>query len=493
MTPLFALVAAPLVFMLASLILGRRSPHLIWMAAPLMLALAVLVALGVSAGETGGALGGWDAPLGIVLEADGLSAALILASAVTAAITGLFALARFGPAGRETTRRYTFWPLFYGLCAALNAVFISRDLFNLYVALELLSLCAVALAAFGSRKAAMHYLMVALAGSLAYLLGVVLIFASTGTLDIGLIAQRAGDARTPVLIGAALMSAGLLAKTALFPLHGWLPPAHGAAPPAVSALLSALVVKASFYILLRLWSEALPGLAGPGMIHAFGVLGACAVLYGSVLALRQQGLKALIAYSTVAQLGYLLFVFPLAGGGGAATPWAAGAWGAMGFQLSAHMLAKAGLFLAAGIIIHALGDGRIRALEGAGRALPVTVLAFALCAVSLMGLPPSGGFMAKYLMLIGALESGAWPYAAVIITGGLLAAAYLFRPLARFMSGTDTPALRARVHWALPLAPLALGLCALMLGVLSAAPYDLMVTGLPQAGEAGLDEAEPGG
>lgn len=409
MNLLFALVSAPLMFMLASLISGRRSPHLIWIAAPLMLALSVWLALAVSAGPVGGALGGWDAPLGIVLEADGLSAALILASAVTAAITGLFALARFGPAGRETTRRYTFWPLFYGLWAALNAVFISRDLFNLYVALELLSLCAVALAAFGSRKAAMHYLMVALSGSLAYLLGVVLIFASTGTLDIGLIAERAGDARTPVLIGAALMSAGLLAKTALFPLHGWLPPAHGAAPPVVSALLSALVVKASFYILLRLWFEALPGLAGPDMIHAFGVLGACAVLYGSVLALRQQGLKALIAYSTVAQLGYLLFVFPLAGGGGAAAPWAAGAWGAMGFQLSAHMLAKAGLFLAAGIIIHALGDGRIRALEGAGRALPVTVLAFALCAVSLMGLPPSGGFMAKYLMLITALESGAGP------------------------------------------------------------------------------------
>ncbi|MCC5996643.1 MAG: hypothetical protein JJU18_09780 [Oceanicaulis sp.] len=492
MTLLFALVALPLVFMLASLAAGRRAPRLIWLCAPLMTGLSAWLAISVFEGGRGGPLGGWPVPLGIALEADGLSAALLLASAITAGITGLYALGAYGRTDRETTRSYTFWPLFYGLWAALNAVLVSRDLFNLYVAIELLSLTAVALAAFGSRRAAMRYLMIALAGSLAYLLGVVLIFASVGTLDITLIGERAGEARIPVLTGAALISAGLIAKTALFPLHGWLPPAHGAAPPAISALLSALVVKASFVILLRVWFEALPGLSDPAVTLLFGVMGAAAVLYGSVLALRQQGLKVLIAYSTVAQLGYLLLVFPLAGGGEAATPWAAGAWGAMGFHASAHMLAKAGLFLAAGLMIHAVGDGRIDRLEGLARAMPVTALAFALCAVSLMGLPPSGGFIAKYLMLIAALASGQWPYAAVILAGGLLAAAYLFRPLARMFAGAGTPELARAPHRLLALAPLALGLAAMALGLFSAVPYDLMVIGLPEAGQAGLEDADPG-
>lgn len=491
MNLLFALVGLPLLFMLLSLVLGRYGPRLIWIAAPLMVALAAWLALGAAGSLQGGALGEWPPPLGIQLEADGLAATLILASALTAAIAGLFALGQFGSTRRETTRSYTFWPLFYGLWAAINAVLVSRDLFNLYVAIELLSLCAVALAAFGSRKAAMNYLMVALAGSLAYLLGVVLIYAAVGTLDISLIAERAPEARTSVLIGAALMSAGLIAKTALFPLHGWLPPAHGAAPPVVSALLSALVVKASFIILVRIWFEALPGLAEPAIITLFGGLGAAAILYGSLLALRQEGLKALIAYSTVAQLGYLFLVFPLAGGGETVTPWTAGAWGAMSFHLSAHMLAKAGLFLAAGLMIHAAGSAQIAGLNGLARAMPVTTLAFAMCAVSLMGLPPSGGFMAKYLMLIASLASGQWPYALVILAGGLMAAAYLFRPLARMFAGSETPETAPLAHKLLPLAPLTLGLAAMLLGILSAGPYELMVSGLPEAGEAGLDEVEP--
>lgn len=491
MNLLFAIVALPLLFMLASLLAGRQGPRLIWVAAPLITGLAAWLGLDGSVSPRGDALGGWQAPLGIVLEADGLTATLILTSAITASITGLYSLGSVGSVKGETARGSSFWPLFYGLWAALNAVLVSRDLFNLYVALELLSICAVALAAFGSYRAALNYLMIALAGSLAYLIGAVLVFAALGTLDISLIAGRAPEARTSVLVGAALMSAGLIAKTALFPLHGWLPPAHAAAPPAVSALLSGLVVKASFVILLRAWFEALPELAGPSIITSMGALGAAAVVYGSVLALRQEGLKSLIAYSTIAQLGYLFLVFPLAGGGETVTPWAAGAWGAMGLHMSAHMLAKAGLFLAAGLIIEAVGKGQLGGLAGLVRVMPVTTLSFALCAVSLMGLPPSGGFMAKYLMLIAAIASGQWVYAAVIIAGGLMAAAYLFRPLSAMFAGTETPEFKPLTHRLLPLAPLVVGLAAMLLGLVSAGPYALIVSGLPDAGKAGLEEAVP--
>ena len=115
-------------------------------------------------------------------------------------------------------------------------------------------------------------------------------------------------------IAASLMTIGLLAKTALFPLHLWLPPAHAGAPAPGSAVLSALVVKGSFFLIVRLWFDAMPGLMGFASSQMLGTLGAGAVLFGSVLALRQQRLKLLIAYSTIAQIGYLFFIFPLVAG-----------------------------------------------------------------------------------------------------------------------------------------------------------------------------------
>jgi multicomponent Na+:H+ antiporter subunit D len=125
-------------------------------------------------------------------------------------------------------------------------------------------------------------------------------------------------------LALALMTAGLMAKTALFPFHVWLPPAHSGAPAPASALLSALVPKASFLILLRLWFEAMPD-RPPQALMLLAALGAAAVVWGSA-ALAQSRLKMIVAYSTVAQIGYLFLVFPLAGGESAAQPWAAGAW-----------------------------------------------------------------------------------------------------------------------------------------------------------------------
>ena len=112
-------------------------------------------------------------------------------------------------------------------------------------------------------------------------------------------------------IAVALMTAGLLAKTALFPLHLWLPPAHAGAPAAASAVLSALVVKGSFFLIVRIWFDAMPGLFNDCAAQLLGTLGAGAIVFGSVLALRQARLKMLIAYSTVAQIGYLFLMFPL--------------------------------------------------------------------------------------------------------------------------------------------------------------------------------------
>lgn len=368
-------------------------------------------------------IGGWGAPLGIDLYVDGLTLLMLIMTAVVGLGVSIYSSGYF----RREKPPY-FWPLWMLLWAALNGLFLSADIFNLYVTLELLGLSAVALVALAGSAAAlagaMRYLLVSLLGSLAYLLGVALLYHSFGSVDIATLGQRVAatlgsSGELPPALWAAfgLTSAGLLLKTALFPLHFWLPPAHASAPAPVSALLSALVVKASFYILLRLWLEVFPVSAG-AIGQLLGGLGAVAVLWGGIQALRQTRLKLLIAYSTVAQIGYLFLAFPLA----TATGWK----GAL-YMLLSHAAAKSAMFMAAGNIQRFGGHDRIEELDRVAQRLPLTLTAFGLAGISIMGMPPSGGFIAKWLMLEAAMASGQWWWGIVLILGGLLAAAYIFR------------------------------------------------------------------
>jgi multicomponent Na+:H+ antiporter subunit D len=392
---------------LFALALGGRHAEriaLVLMPAGLVVAVAIVVAVLRADAALVYVLGGWAPPLGLALRADGLSAAMMLTTAVVICATGLFARADFQtPRGVPEARApLVFWTLLLGVWAGLNAVLLGDDLFTLYVALELLTFGAVPLVCLDGRAetlaAALRYLLFALLGSVLYLLGTALLFGAYGTLDIVLLSERV-RAEPASLVAATLMTVGLLAKTALFPLHLWLPPAHAGAPAPASAVLSALVVKGSFILILRLWFDVMPALLSLPAAHLLAALGAAAILFGSVLALRQARLKMLIAYSTVAQIGYLFLMFPLV-----ASPQAmqagAGAWTGGLLQAISHACAKAAMFMAAGLIAQALGHDRIAGLGGIGRALPMTMFAFALAGLSLMGLPPSGGFTAKWLLLV---------------------------------------------------------------------------------------------
>jgi formate hydrogenlyase subunit 3/multisubunit Na+/H+ antiporter MnhD subunit len=467
MSPLDLLVAVPLALMIATVLLGPWVRWLLLAAIPVMAGLTVWLLL-LPEG-TAHMVGDWTLPLGIQLRADGVAKLMIGATTACAAIVGLYALHEFapGPDSPETAHGYAFWPLFYLLWGGANAAFLTTDLFNLYVALEMVSLAAVAMAAMGSLRAALGYFMIALVGSLAYLLGVALLFTNYATVDVSLLAGMARpDLATKTAL--AVMTPGLLIKAAVFPLHGWLPPAHAAAPAPASALLSAIVVKVAFVILLRLWFEAFPAIVAAAGYELLGWLGALAVLYGSVQAIQQDRLKALVAYSTVAQIGYLLLAFPLV----AAAAGPGGAWAGMTIHTIAHMLAKAAMFLAAGQMLEAVGGHRLKDLRGLARAMPLTVAAFGLAAVSLMGLPPSAGFIAKFLLLEAAVKQGAVFAVAVLLVGGLLAAVYLFNPLAWTFAGSDTPAVAVKA----PLrsaAPLALALLAVSLGFAGQAMVDV--------------------
>ncbi|HMB09057.1 complex I subunit 5 family protein [Saliniramus sp.] len=486
------ILTAPLFGALAAMVTGRRGAGI---------ALATMTATGIGIvtllviiagdGDFTLAIGGWEPPLGIQLRADGLAAGFITTTALVMGAILAVAGKPFGAGATERRGAYTFWPLALLLWGALNAIFLSGDLFNLYVGLELLTLVAVALVGIEGKRetlaAALRYMMFALMGSLLYLLGAALLYAAHGTLDIALLAARVGNAPGDI-VAAAAITAGLAAKTALFPFHSWLPPAHSGAPAPASAMLSGLVPKASFYILLRFWFEAAPDIAGTGVLTLLGGLGALAMIYGSLLALHQNRLKLIIAYSTVAQLGYLFFVFPLAGGTSAAQPWAAGAWSGAVFHALSHAMAKASMFLCAGLIIEAIGHDRLPGMKGIVRAMPMTVFAFALAAITLMGLPPSGGFTAKYLMMTASFAAGQPFWALMLIVAGLLAAAYLYRPLALAFALPDADApVPGAVSRARQAAPLVLALAAILLGILSAGPFAFIRIGRPGAAVEGLE------
>ncbi len=274
------------------------------------------------------------------------------------------------------------------------------------------------------------------------------------------------------------MTAGLAAKTALFPLHIWLPPAHSGAPPAASALLSALVVKASFFLVVRLWFDVAAGLDGRNGRPDSWRDGAGAILVGGVVALRQARLKLLIAYSTVAQLGYLFLMFPLAAGAEPSGPGVNPALTGGMFQAIAHAFAKAAMFMAAGLIAEALGHDRIAGLRGIGRALPVTSFAFGIAALSLIGVPPTGGFVVKWWLLTASATTGQWWWVVVILAGGLLAGGYMFRVLGHLLADGESPlVLRAPVSRFREIVVLALAVCALLLGMFPQKPAHLLQCG----------------
>jgi multicomponent Na+:H+ antiporter subunit D len=444
-------VLAPFVGVLAGLALGGRAAQRVALVTvPIGLAISVDIAwtLFHSGDTVVYLLGGWSPPLGIALRADLLSAVMLVGVAVVVAGIALYALADFGAAKGAPEQRapFVFWLLLLAVWGSLNLVFVSGDLFTLYVALELLTFSGVPLVCLDGRgetlRAALRYLLFALAGSLLYLLGAVLLYGGYGTLDIALLAGRVQP--EPIAWTAAtLMTVGLLAKTALFPLHLWLPPAHAGAPAAASAVLSALVIKGSWFLVVRLWFDAMPGVVTFDAAQLLAGLGAAAIVVGSVVALRQERLKLLVAYSTIAQIGYLFLMFPLAfDASGSMLVHGPVLTGGL-LQALAHATAKAGMFMAAGLVYHALGHDRIADLGGVARAMPVTMLAFAIAGLALMGVVPSGAYLAKKLLLDAAYGSGQWWWTVVLQGGAVFTAGYVVLVLTNALRRPTAPPARA--------------------------------------------------
>lgn len=430
--------------------------------------------------------GGWGAPLGIDWYADGLTILLLLICTVVMILTSFYAWsylhhefhAQKQKSGQSMFTHERFWPLWFFLWASLNALFLSADLFNLYVTLELFGLSAAMLMTLGHQPealtAGMRYLLVSMVGSLMYLLGVVFIYAAYGTLDLAILSRVLASGPS-TWMPMTLMILALLLKTGLFPLHIWLPPAHANAPSPVSAILSGLVVKASFYLVIRLWFQVFEPHVSPTAGQFLGLLGAGAILWGSLQAFRQERLKLLVAYSTVAQLGYLFLLFPLTETASVAeSAWSGGIYHAL-----AHALAKASLFLAAGNIMLALGHDRISQFDGIAQVMPMTLFAFGLGGISLMGLPPSSGFVAKWLLLKAAWDGEFWWWAGIILGGGLLTAGYIFMVLKRAFATPAEGLTIQPIPFNLEVTALVLAVLGILLGLIATLPLSLLHIGTP--------------
>lgn len=446
----------------------------------LLFPLVWISALAARHGPLTFAFGGHTRPLGIELAADGLTLAMLWTTAAVMLAVQCYTTPWVRAA--NGFRHTEFRVLSLLLWSGLNALFLSADLFNLYVTLEVVTLTAVPLVALSRGGAAIHaamqYLLFGLVGSILYLLGVALTYADTGLLAL---AALTPDILTGpgALTALVAMTAGLAMKAALFPVHAWLPHAHAVAPSPASALLSALVAKAGVYLVVRLWLGPFAEFGSAVLLQGVAAVGALGMIYASLQALRQPKLKGVIAYSTIAQLGYFLLLIPLA---------SLVAWQGVLYHGIAHGLAKAALFLAAGNLVRASASDRLSNLAGADRFLGGTLLAIALAGVSLAGLPPSGGFVAKWWLIEAALNRGQWWWALTVIASGLLAAAYVFRVLYYALTepealGRDTASSAGRkVPAGMVWPPVLLAAAAIALGFSGQWLAPLLAIGAPGSG-----------
>ena len=371
-------------------------------------------------------IGAWAAPYGIEYRVDAVGAFVVLIVAGVGALILPFA---YKSVRKEIPEeRIGLFYTCYLLClTGLLGIVVTGDAFNLFVFLEIASLSSYTLISLGRDRraltAAFQYLVMGTIGATFILIGVGLLYMMTGTLNMADLAQRLpleADTRT-VRTAFAFLTVGASLKLALFPLHLWLPNAYTYAPSAVSAFLAATATKVAVYVMLRFFFTIF------GVEFSFGampvgsiflLLALIAMLVASTVALFQEDIKRMLAYSSVAQIGYIILGISLV----SVTGLTAGI-----IHLFNHALMKGALFMAMGCIFYRLGSVHIRDLDGIARHMPWTMAAFVVGGLSLIGVPLTTGFISKWYLVQAALEDSQWLAAIVILFSSLLAVMYVWR------------------------------------------------------------------
>ena len=383
---------------------------------------------------------GWSPPWGIEMMIDELGAMMLLL------LTGSFLLIviySIKSIPKEIPPSVSGW--YYSCClltlSAMMGMVATNDFFNLFVMVEVTGIGACGLVAAKGEKlsteAALRYLLLSSIGAAFLLFAIGFVYQITGNLNMTYVAAELARIKEqyPVIIWAAIsfITVGLGVKAALFPLHIWLPDAHSSAPSPSSAILSGLVVKVYIVSIMRLYFLVfgLDIFTGTYMRYLILIMASLAILMGSFFAFVQLNLKRRLAYSTVAQIGYIFLGF------GLGTAWGIAA--AM-LHIIIHAFMKVCLFLSAGAIYYQTGKKKVTEFTGLGYLMPVTMVAFTIASLSMIGIPLFGGFISKYGLALGSLEAGNPYFIALIVLSGLLNAAY-YLPIiwqAFFVSGAKS-------------------------------------------------------
>lgn len=417
-------------------------------------------------------LSGIAPPLGIAFETDYLGITISVVILAIGLLTILYAqdpITEIG--GRKTVFFYTAILLAVG---AMQGIVICADIFTLFILLEILAIAMYGLVALGGDGrgllAGYKYLLIGSAGSAFILIGIGFLYISTGTLNMQLMAEILPPISSSwtVLAGIALLIAGLSTKTGLFPLHIWMPDAYAYAP-SIAPVISTLALKAGLVALIRI----IYTVSGPVITvdqvplqSILALLGALAIVVCSIMAIRQIDIRKMFAYSSGANIGCVVL--------GMSIGTLAGLEGAI-LLIITHALAKACLFLCADVLLIQAGIRTIFQFRGLGQTMPYTMGAFSMAAISIIGIPLSGGFMSKVYVANAAIDSGLWIYAGTILFWTLLTALYFFRIInsAYF----DEPDLRTRPHdpRRMNLIPImTLAVASILIGFLVEIPMDLI-------------------
>jgi multicomponent Na+:H+ antiporter subunit D len=372
-------------------------------------------------------VGGWAPPIGIEYRVDLLNAFVLLLVSLVSTI--MMPFARRSVAFEIDGDKQSWFYTMYLLClTGLLGITITGDAFNAFVFLEISSLATYVLIAMGRDRRALiasyQYLIMGTIGATFYVIGVGLLYLVTGSLNFADIATRLADANAafprPVLAALAFLFVGISLKLALFPLHVWLPNAYAYAPSFATAFLAATATKVAIYLFIRIaysvFGVALDIRAMPiaDVLYPLSIVG---MFICSILAVYERNVKRMLAYSSVAQIGYITL--------GIALMNQAGVTGAV-VHLFNHALIKGALFVALGAMVYRVGHIKLDDLGGIGRAMPLTVAAFVVAGLSLIGVPGTAGFISKYYLIVGAYQVW-WPLVFLIVLSSLIALVYIGR------------------------------------------------------------------
>jgi multicomponent Na+:H+ antiporter subunit D len=421
--------------------------------------------------------GDWPAPIGITLVADRLSAIMLLTAAAVLLAVLVYAI---GQPGAERNH-VGFQSMYMILAAGVSAAFLTGDLFNLFVAIEMMLTASYVLITLGGRleqvRSGMTYVVISLVASVLFLIGLAFTYAATGTVNM---ADLAGHiAELPSGVRAAL--AGLLLvvfgiKAALFPLYFWLPDSYPTAPSPVTAIFAGLLTKVGVYAIIRTQTLLFPADSRPATLIL--VIAGATMVIGVLGAIAQEDVKRIFSFYIVSQIGYIIMglgLFTVAGLAGAV------------YAIVHHIVVKTTLFLVGGLVEHADGSSRLNRLGNMVTTAPLIAVLYLLPALSLAGIPPFSGFAAKFGLFDATARSREWEILAVAVLVSLLTLFSIFKVWiavfwsppekdrdGRVLDAPPPPVRRRRPAPLLMLAPTAvLAILTLAIGVGAGPLYDL--------------------